>query len=47
MKNLSCDKNIAEYHKCNADLDGMYDNMVKGVKIKSKCQWYEENEKST
>ena len=46
-KFLSCDKNIEEYHKCKADLDEIYDNIAEGVKIRSKCQWYEENEKST
>ena len=44
-KSLSCDKNIEEYHKCKADLDEIYDNIAEGVKIRSKCQWYEENEK--
>ena len=29
-----------------ADLDEIYDNIAEGVKIRSKCQWYEENEKS-
>ena len=46
-KFLSCDKNIEEYHKCKADLDEIYDNIAEGVKIRSKYQWYEENEKST
>ena len=46
-KSLSCDKNVEEYHKCKADLDEIYDNIAIGVKIRSKCQWYEENEKST
>ena len=45
-KSLSCDKNIEEYHKCKTDLDGIYGNIAEGVKIRSKCQWYEENEKS-
>ena len=36
-KSLSCDKNIEEYHKCKADLDGIYDNNAEGVKIRSKC----------
>ena len=46
-KSLSCDKYIEEYHKCKADLDETYDNIAEGVKLRSKCQWYEENEKST
>ena len=46
-KSLSCDKNIEEYHKCKADLDEIYENIAEGVKIRSRCQWYEENKKST
>ena len=43
---LSCDKNTEEYHKCKVDLDEIYDKIAEGVKIRSKRQWYEENEKS-
>ena len=46
-KSFSCDKNIEEYHKRKADLDEIYDNTAEGVKIRSKCQWYKESEKST
>ena len=46
-KSFFCDKNIEEYHKCKADLDKIYNNISEGVKIRSKCQWCEENEKST
>ena len=46
-KSLSCDKNIEKYHKCKADLDEIYEDIAERVKIKSKCQWYEKNEKST
>ena len=46
-KSLSCDENIEEYHKCKADLGEIYDNIAQGVKIRNKCQCYEENEKST
>ena len=45
-KSLSCDKDIEEYHKYKADLNESYDNIVEGVKIRSRCQWYKENEKS-
>ena len=46
-KSLSCDKNVEEYHKCKDELDEVHDNIAEGAKIRSKCQWYEENEKST
>ena len=45
-KYLSWDKNIEEHDKCKADLDKIYDNIAEEVKIRSKCQWFEENEKS-
>ena len=38
---------MKEYHKCKADLDEIDDNIAAGVKIRSKCQCYEENKKST
>ena len=40
-------KNIEEHHQYKADLDEIYDNIAEGIKIRSKCQWYEESEKST
>ena len=46
LKNLSCHKNIENYHKCKADLDEIYGNVAEGVKIRSRYQWYKENEKS-
>ena len=46
-KSRSCDKNIGEYHKCEADLHEIHNNIAEGVKLWNKCQWYEENEKST
>ena len=46
-KSFSWNKNTEEYHKCKVDLDEIYDNIAEGVKIRSKCQWYEEIEKST
>ena len=38
LKNLSCHKNIENYQ--------IYGNVAEGVKIRSRCQWYKENEKS-
>ena len=39
--------NIQKYTKCDKDLELIYDRIAEGVKIRSKCQWYEEDEKST
>ena len=44
---LECKIKIPDNHKCKADLDEIYDNIPERVKISSKCQWYEGNEKST
>ena len=46
-KSLSSNKNVEEYHKCKVDLYEIYDNIAEGVKVRSKCQWFEESEKST
>ena len=46
-KSRSCDKSIEEYHNCRTDLNEIDGNIAEGVKIRSKCQWDEENEKST
>ena len=45
-KSLSYDKNIEGNHICKADLDEIYGNIAERVNIRSKCQWYEESEKS-
>ena len=35
------------YDKCKRDLGEIYDNIAEGIPIKSRCQWYEEGEKSS
>ena len=32
---------------CKDQLEGIYDDIAEGIKVRSKCQWYEEGEKST
>ena len=45
--NLNSEANFNEYTKCKKDLELIYERIAEGVKIRSKCQWYEEGEKST
>ena len=44
--NLNSEANFNEYTKYKKDLELIYERIA-GVKIRSKCQWYEEGEKST
>ena len=47
------EKNIINENKCNKyktvkdELEHFYDNIATGVKIQSKCYWYQYGEKST
>ena len=49
MKNLLLWKVSSQKYwrvsKCKADLDESYGNIAEGVKIRTKCQWYENNKK--
>ena len=45
--NLNCDINSAEYINCKNQREKIYDDIAKGIKVRSKCQWYEQGEKST
>ena len=40
-------ENQCLYDKCKQDLEEIYDNIVEGVRIKSRCQWYQKSEKSS
>ena len=45
--NLNSKKNLEEYNKCKNNLDGIYDNIAEGDKVRSKVLRYEEGEKSS
>ena len=45
--NLNRDTNSAEYINCKNQREKIYDDIAKGIKVRSKCQWYEKGEKST
>ena len=33
--------------KCKRDLNYIYDQKLEGIKMRSKCNWYEDDEKSS
>ena len=46
-KDLDTTKTFKLYTKCKEELDAIYQNIAEGIKIRSKCNWYEQGEKST
>ena len=48
LKNLESNmNNHEEYHDCKTQLEQIYKIKANGVKIRSKCEWYEYGEKSS
>ena len=47
QSNLNCGINSVEYINCKSQLEEIYDDIAEGIKVRHKCQWYEEGEKST
>ena len=45
--NLNSEANFNEYTICKKDLDLIYERIAEDVRIRNKCQWYEEGEKSS
>ena len=46
-KCLSKDDNVSKYNAIKNELDPIYDHITEGIRIRSKCEWYEHSEKST
>ena len=46
-KCLDKDDNLSKYNAIENELDAIYDHITRGVRIRSKCEWYEHSEKST
>ena len=44
-KNLDED-NLSKYNSIENELDVIYDHITEGMRIRSKCNWYERGEKS-
>ena len=45
-QNLNRDKNLEKYSIYKNELNDIYDDISNGIKIRSKCDWYEFGEKS-
>ena len=39
--------NLGEYNSIKSELDAIYDHIAEGIRIRSKCDWYEQGKKST
>ena len=46
-KCLDKDDNLSKYNTIKNELDAIYDHITEGIRIRSKCEWYEHSEKST
>ena len=45
-KNLDEDDNLSKYNNIKNELDAIHDHITEGIRIRSKCNWYEHSEKS-
>ena len=41
------DDNLRKYNAIKNELDAIYDQITDGIRIRSKCKWYEHSEKLT
>ena len=39
--------NLGKYNSIENELEAIYDHIAEGIRIRSKCDWYEHGEKST
>ena len=46
-ENLTNNESNQDYLKCKRDLNYIYDQKFEGIKIRSKCNWYEDGEESS
>ena len=46
-ENLTNNESNQDYLKCKRDLNYIYDQKLEGIKIRSKCNWYEDGEGSS
>ena len=45
-KCLDKDDSLSKYNAIKNELDAVYDHSTEGIRIRSKCEWYEYSEKS-
>ena len=46
-KNLDEEDNLSKYNNIKNELDAIYDSITEGIRIRSKCNWYEHSQKLT
>ena len=46
-QNINNEDKFNDYKTAKGELENFYDNIATGVKIRSKCNWYQYGEKST
>ena len=46
-KSLHKDDNLSKYNASTNELDAIHDHITEGIRIRSKCNWYEHSKKST
>ena len=46
-QNLKNEEDFYAYNLCKLELKNIYDKKAEGVKIRSKCEWYQHGEKPT
>ena len=44
--NLESSENLRKNESLKSDLELIYDHIAEGVKLRSKCDWHEQGEKS-
>ena len=45
--NLESSENLTKYGSLKNDLESIYEHIAEGVRLRSKCDWYEQGKKST
>ena len=45
--NLNTEDNLQSYNICKNELESIYDHIAEGIRVRSKCDWYEHGEKLT
>ena len=45
--NLESSENLRKYESLKSDLELIYHHIAEGVRLRTKCDWYEHGEKST
>ena len=45
--NLESSNKLRKYESLKIDLELVYDHIAQGARIRSKCDWYKQGEKST